>query len=102
MTVSKKAPREHRKYLSRPDVQAYLKKYPDATTQEKYDLVKWLKSGQSPATNDCNLCDDRGYPLDFIDARRTLNDLIQLHLMYPDDPKEHWLKSLDDAYELPF
>jgi hypothetical protein len=102
MTVSKKAPREHRKYRSRPDVQAYLKKYPDATAQEKRDLVKWLKAGQSPATNDCNLCDDRGYPLDFIDARRTEQDLIQQHLMCPDEPEEPLPKSPDDAYELPF
>ena len=102
MMISDKAPRERNQYLSRPDVLAYLQKYPDATAQEKRDLVKWLKAGQSPATNDCNLCDDRGYPLDFIDARRTEKDLIQQHLLSPDEPEEPLPQSTDDAYELPF
>lgn len=100
--ISEKDPAERSQYLSRPDVRAYLQKYPDATAQEKRDLAKWLKVGQSPATNDCNLCDDRGYPLDFIDARRTEKDLIQQHLLSPDEPKEPLPQSTDDAYELPF
>ncbi len=102
MMIPEKVPRERSQYLSRPDVRVYLQKYPDATAQEKRDLVKWLKAGQSPATNDCNLCDDRGFPLDFIDARRTELDLLQQHLMYPDESKEPLPKSPDDAYELPF
>lgn len=102
MMISEKDPAERSQYLSRPDVRAYLQKYPDATVQEKRDLAKWLKAGQSPATNDCNLCDDRGYPLDFIDARRTEKDLLQQHLMCPDEPEEPLPQSTDDAYELPF
>ena len=102
MKISEKDPAERIQYLSRPDVRTYLQKYPDATAQEKRDLVKWLKAGQSPATNDCNLCDDRGYPLDFIDARRTEKDLLQQHLMCPDEPEEPLPQSTDDAYELPF
>ncbi len=102
MMISERVPPERSQYLSRPDVRAYLQKYPDATAQEKRDLVKWLKAGQSPATNDCNLCDDRGYPLDFIDARRTEKDLIQQHLLSPDEPEEPLPQSTDDAYELPF
>ena len=100
--ISEKAPRERSQYLSRPDVRAYLQKYPDATAQEKQDLVKWLKAGQSPATNDCNLCDDRGYPLDFIDARRTEEDLIQQHLLRPAEIEEPSSESLDDSEELLF
>ena len=78
--------KERHPYLSRPDVQIYLRKYPDVTAAEKRDLLKWLKSGQSQATNDCNLCDDRGYPLDFIDARRTELDLMQQHLLNQNEP----------------
>ena len=78
--------KERRQYLSRPDVQIYLRKYPDVTAAEKRDLLKWLKSGQSQATNDCNLYDDRGYPLDFIDARRTELDLMQQHLLNQNEP----------------
>ena len=52
--------KEKKQYLTRPDVQVYLRKYPDITADEKHDLLKWLKSGQSPANNDRNLYDDGG------------------------------------------
>ena len=80
--------KEKQQFLSRPDVRAYLQKYPDATDAEKRDLLKWLKSGQSPANNDYNLYDDRGFPLDFIDARRTELDLMQQHMQH------HFLKEV--------
>ena len=94
--------KERQQFLSRPDVRVYLQKYPDITAEEKHDLLKWLKSGQSPATNDCNLCDDRGYPLDFIDARRTEQDLIQQHMHHLDEPEEAPPDSEEDSFDLPF
>ena len=89
-------------YLSRPNIQAYLRKYPDATAEEKRDLVKWLKAGQSPATNDCDLCDERGYPMDFIDARRNWQALIQQHYLHPVESEKDGSVSADDFDELPF
>ena len=94
--------KERRQYLSRPDVQIYLRKYPDVTAEEKRDLLKWLKSGQSQATNDCNLYDDRGYPLDFIDARRTMRDLRKQHIHHLDAPEEALPDSEEDSFDLPF
>ena len=44
--------KEKKQYLTRPDVQAYLRKYPYISPEEKHDLLKWLKSGQSPSSND--------------------------------------------------
>ena len=86
-------------YLSRPDVQAYLRKYPDASAEEKRDLVKWLKAGESPAMNDCNLWDEHGNPMDFIEARRNWQALIQQHLLHLD---EDGAIPIDDSCELPF
>lgn len=94
--------KERHQYLSRPDVQIYMRKYPDITAAEKRDLLKWLKSGQSQATNDCNLYDDRGYPLDFIDARRTELDLMQQHVQHLDKPEETLPASKADPFDLPF
>lgn len=94
--------KEKRQYLSRPDVQAYLQKYPDITVEEKRELVKWLKAGNSPAVNDCYLSDDRGYPLDFIDARRTMEDLIQQHMQGGEESGELFDDSVSDSFELPF
>lgn len=91
--------KERNQYLSRPDVQAYLLKYPDVTPKEKRDLVKWLKAGGSPLTNDCDLWDDSCNPMDFIDARRTWMDLIQQQ-MSPTD--EFHVTALDESPETPF
>jgi hypothetical protein len=94
--------KEKNQYLSRPDVQAYLRKYPDATAEEKRDLVKRLKSGESPTTNDCSLWDDRGYPMDFINARRNLQALIQQNSQHLDESDEAGAIPVDDSYEPPF
>ena len=94
--------KERQQFLSRLDVRVYLQKYPDITAEEKHDLLKWLKSGQSPATNDYNLYDDRGYPLDFIDARRTELDLMQQHVQHLDKPEETLPDSKEDPFDLPF
>lgn len=94
--------KERQQYLSRPDVLAYLQKYPDITKEEKRDLLKWLKSGYSQATNDCNLSDDRGYPLDFIDARRTVQDLFCQYMQHMNEPEETDVNSDADSFELPF
>lgn len=58
-------------YLSRPDIQKYLLNYPDATKEEKKELLKWLKLGNSPYSNDRNIVDSSDRPVDFIDAIRT-------------------------------
>lgn len=94
--------KERQRYLSRPDVQLYLRKYPDITSEEKHDLLKWLKSGQSPASNDCNLYDEGGYPLDFIDARRTEQDLIQQHTHHLVELEEGYPAPEEEPYDLPF
>ncbi len=94
--------KERRQFLSRPDVLVYLQKYPDITAEEKRDLVKWLKSGQSPKINDCELYDDRGYPLDFIEARRIKLDLIQQHMLEPEESRRPNVDSVYDSSDLPF
>ena len=94
--------KEKKQYLSRPDVQAYLQKYPDAIAEEKRELVKWLKAGESPTENDCNLWDDRGNPMDFIDARRNWHALLQQQFLGSDETQETEPIPDDDSYELLF
>ena len=57
-------------YLSRPDVQKYLAKYPDVTKEEKKELLQWLKQGNSHYTNDRHVSDEFDRPVDFIGAIR--------------------------------
>lgn len=61
-------------YLSRPDVKEYLSKYPDVTKEEKRELLKWLKMGYSPYSNDLNVFDENDRLTDFIDAMRAFDD----------------------------
>ncbi len=89
---------EHRRYLSRPEVKEYLKKYPDITPEEEWDLVEWLKAGNHFNENDCLLFDERGCPLDFIDARRIFADIYAMQDQDPPEPYAPW----EDDYDLPF
>ena len=57
-------------YLSRPDVKDYLAKYPDATKEEKAELLQWLKQGNSPYSNDRYVFDEFDRSADFIGAIR--------------------------------
>ena len=75
-------------YLSRPDVKKYLTKYPDATKEEKKELLAWIKNGYTPYCNDRYVFDESDHLLDFIRAirakkeyceeqRRILQDSVQ-------------------------
>ncbi len=61
-------------YLSRWDVQKYLAKYPDATKEEKKELLAWIKAGHSPYYNDRYCYDASDRLLDFIGAIRAENE----------------------------
>ena len=63
------------RYLSRPDVRAYLKQYSDATENEKQALAQWLKDGYSFLDNGYFLTDDSGRTMDFIQGERAFLDM---------------------------
>ena len=94
--------RERHQYLSRPDVKEYLLNYPDATAEEKRDLVKWLKAGEDPFNNDCYLYNEHGDPMDFIDARRVLMAIYKQHLDELNDSVVSCETIMDDCDDLPF
>ena len=57
-------------YLASPDVQKYLAAYPDATKEEKKELLAWIKEGRTPYSNDRFVFDESDHLLDFIGAMR--------------------------------
>ena len=57
-------------YLSRQDVRKYLTVYPDATEEEKNELLSWIKDGNTPYSNDRYVFDESDHLLDFIGAIR--------------------------------
>ena len=91
------------------EMRSYLKRFPDATQEEKRDLRRWVNSGHSPYEGDYIVNDDGG-PMDFISAQRFLEAEYQEYLRDPvvyrgtPDGKESVLSTIDPETrdELPF
>lgn len=90
------------------EMRAYLKGFPDATSEERKDLREWVKSGHSPYDNGDYVATESGGPMDFIHARRFLEDEYQEYLKDPDgywgkpDSFEDFSVSQDSGGDLPF
>ena len=92
------------------EMQPYLKRFPDATPEEKRDLRRWVNSGHSPYENGDYIVNDDGGPMDFISAQRFLETEYQEYLKDPDayrgtqGREEHISLKYDPetGYELPF
>ena len=66
------------------DMRNYLKRFPDATPEEKEALHNWVRAGNSPYENDAYVATESGGPMDFISARRFLEDEYQEYLKDPE------------------
>ena len=92
----------------RREMRQYLKRFPDATPEEKRDLSSWVRSGHSPYENGDYISTESGGPMDFINARRFLEDEYQNYLKNPEayrKPPEITESVSDDAdtsSDLPF
>ena len=62
----------------------YLKDFPDATPEEKRDLSSWVRSGHSPYENGDFIATESGGPMDFINARRFLEEEYREYLKDPE------------------
>ena len=54
----------------RREARVFLKRYPDATSDEIDALYEWMQDGHSPYENGDSVYDDNCYPMDFIGAMR--------------------------------
>ena len=70
------------------EMRSYLKRFPDATPDEKRDLRRWVNSGHSPYENGDYIVNDDGGPMDFISAQRFLEEECQEYLKDPDTYRE--------------
>ena len=69
------------------DMRSYLKRFPDATPDEKAALRNWVRAGNSPYENDSYVVTESGGPMDFISAQRFLEEEYQEYLK---DPESYW------------
>ena len=92
----------------RQEMRQYLKDFPDATPEEKRDLQSWVRSGHSPYDNGDYIATDSGGPMDFINARRFLEDEYQEYLKDPEgyrgspDPADSISSNSESNDDLPF
>ena len=56
------------------DMRNYLKRFPDATPEEKKALRSWVRKGRSPYDNGWYIANESGEPMDFINSLRFLED----------------------------
>lgn len=66
------------------EMRAYLKDFPDVTAEERKALREWVKSGHSPYENGDYVATESGGPMDFIHARRFLEEEYQEYLKDPE------------------
>ena len=71
------------------DMRSYLKRFPEATPEEKEALRNWVRAGNSPYENDSYVATESGGPMDFISARRFLEDEYQEYLKDPEGYRGH-------------
>ena len=66
------------------DMRSYLKRFPDATPDEKAALRSWVQAGSSPDENDAYVVTESGAPMDFISAQRFLEEEYREYLKDPE------------------
>ena len=99
--------REHRRKCWL-EMRAYLKDFPDATPEERQELREWVKSGHSPYENGDYIATESGWSMDFIHARRFLEEMYQEYLKDPEgyrgkpDSCESFSINQDPGGDLPF
>ena len=71
------------------DMRSYLKRFPDATPDEKAALRSWVQAGNSPYENDAYVVTESCAPMDFISAQRFLEEEYQEYLKDPEGYRDH-------------
>ena len=92
----------------RREMRQYLKDFPDVTPEEKCDLSSWVRSGHSPYENGDYIATDSGGPMDFINARRFLEEEYREYMKDPEayrgspEPTKLASDDSDSNVDLPF
>ena len=68
----------------RREAREFLKRYPDATSDEIDALYEWMQDGHSPYENGDGVCDDNCHTLDFINTIRFWDGMRQEWLEDPE------------------
>ena len=81
----------------RREARVFLKRYPDATSDEIDALYEWMQDGHSPYENGDGVYDDSCRTMDFINTLRFWDSMYQEWLENPESFAERYLSSNNAA-----
>jgi len=82
MRFNRNVPKENIEYL-REELKKYEAEFNDMTTEERKALHEWVASGKSPYDNGDYICYEGGYPVDFVSALRTWEEMNKEEISEP-------------------
>lgn len=97
MRFHKNVPVEHQEILLEQ-----LKKYKKEikmTKEEQRDLEKWVASGHSPYDNGDYIYTEYGYPMDFVNAMRFFNEIIEKMRSMSEEELDKFLREQNGDYD---
>ena len=97
MRFHKNVPQENRELL-----REQLKKYEAEmamTSLERKELHKWVASGRSPYDNGDYIYSENGWPMDFVNAMRFVEDQIQWFQNLSEEEREELLRENQPQYD---
>jgi hypothetical protein len=90
---------EAKKYCP-TELNTYMKKYTDLTSDEKKGLHNWVVNGYSIYDNPYDICDEHGVTMDYINAIRVYDETILDEYMNEQNDYYQQIKSSDLEFEL--
>ncbi len=61
------------------ELKEYERRFKDMTSEERHLLHMWVRNGNSPYDNGDYVCDDSGFPVDFISTLRFWSDMQEYY-----------------------
>ena len=97
MRFHKNVPQENREVL-----REQLKKYEAEmamTSLERKELHKWVASGRSPYDNGDYIYSENGWPMDFVNAMRFVEEQIEWFQNLSEEEREEFLRENQPQYD---
>ena len=97
MRFHKNVPQENREVLKEQ-----LKKYEAEvamTSLERKELHKWVASGRSPYDNGDYIYSENGWPMDFVNAMRFVEEQIEWFQNLSEEEREKFLRENQPQYD---
>ncbi len=84
------------------ELKEYEKTFTDMTREEKHLLHMWVRNGNSPYDNGDYVCDDSGYPMDYVSTLRFWADIQEYYnSLSEEEQREFRGETVHESIEIP-